>query len=122
MRSSAHLSTIPGAGTAMTAGPPVPSSGYDASQGAAVTDQRQDVEVAGAARWYLLTTQGPGAPALRSAGRAGAASPQTPSGPVPWSRLPRPGRGGCHPPATSMFVALGQKAGTRHRDDDHATG
>jgi polyhydroxybutyrate depolymerase len=77
-----------------------------------VTDQRQDIEVAGAARWYLLTTPGPGTPAPQSVGHTGAASPQTPSGPRPLV-LDFHGlaEGAAIHSTTSMFGQLGQKDG-----------
>jgi polyhydroxybutyrate depolymerase len=46
----------------VAAGPPVPSSGCSAPPGAAVSDQRHDVELDGADRWYLLTTPPPSTP------------------------------------------------------------
>jgi polyhydroxybutyrate depolymerase len=109
---STRPSTIPGAAAGMATGAPVPSSGCAAAQGAAVTDERQDIEVGGAARWYLLTTPGPDTPGPQSAGRTGAASPQAAS-------LPRPlvldfhglVEGAAVHSTTSMFGELGQKDG-----------
>ena len=93
-------------------GAPVPSSGCAGARGAAVTDERQGIEVARAARWYLLTTPGPDTPAPRYPGQTGAASPQAPSGPRPLV-LDFHGlaEGATIHSTTSMFGELGQKDG-----------
>jgi polyhydroxybutyrate depolymerase len=48
--------------TAVAAGAPTPSSGCKNPQTPSVTNQRQDIEVGGAPRWYLLTTPAPTTP------------------------------------------------------------
>ena len=98
-------------GSARAAGPPVRSSGCAQSQAASVTDQRQDIEVAGSSRWYLLTTPAPTAPAT-----TGAADK---SGGAPGAPVARPlvvdfhglAEGATVHAATSQFGALGQKDG-----------
>ncbi len=58
-------------------GGPVPSRGCALPGGASVTDQLQGLEVAGATRWYLLTTPGPTTPSRPAGGpRTAAASPR----------------------------------------------
>ena len=52
-------SAVPATTATIATGAPVPSSGCATAPSAAVTNERQDIEVAGAARWYLLTTPDP---------------------------------------------------------------
>ncbi len=100
--------TVGAHGTAAK-GAPVPSSGCTHSEGPEVTDLRQNIEVDGTQRWWLLSTPRPGTPSP---------TPTTGStrggGPVP-----RPlvvdfhglAEGAVIHSATSRFGTLGQKDG-----------
>ena len=98
---SASTTTASSAAAKVATGAPVPSSGCSAVPSAAVTNVRQDLDVNGAARWYLLTTPTPGTP--------------SPAG----SSTPRPlvldfhglSEGAVLHSATSQFGMLGQKDG-----------
>jgi polyhydroxybutyrate depolymerase len=95
---------------AVAPGPAVPSAGCATPAGPAVTDQRQDVQVDGVDRWYLLdtpapTTPDPTTPTSRTSGTAKA--------------TPRPlvldfhglAEGAILHSKTSQFGVLGQKDG-----------
>ncbi len=95
----------------MAAGAPVPSPGCHATPTPAVTNQRQNIEVDGMARWYLLTTPSPSTP---SPTRPTATAANGRRGPVP-----RPlvvdfhgiGEGAILHAATTGFGTLGQRDG-----------
>lgn len=92
---------------AVAAGAPVPSSGCKNPPPPSVTSQRQDMEVDGAARWYLLTTPASTTPSPTAATK----STKTPA--------PRPlvvdihglAEGAVIHAQTSQFGVLGQKDG-----------
>ncbi len=92
-------------------GAPVPSSGCHAAPTAAVTNQRQNIEIDGVARWYLLTTPSPSTPSRVSSEKS---SPATKG-----AAIPRPmvvdfhglSEGASLHSATSQFGNLGQKDG-----------
>ncbi|HXA34617.1 MAG TPA: PHB depolymerase family esterase, partial [Acidimicrobiales bacterium] len=94
--------------TAVAAGAPVPSSGCTSPQPPSVTNQRQDIEVDGAPRWYLLTTPAPATPSSTPATTKTAKTP-----------APRPlvvdihglAEGAVIHAQTSQFGVLGQKDG-----------
>lgn len=93
--------------TATASGAPIPSRGCQNPQPPSVTNQRQDIEVDGAARWYLLTTPPPTTPSPTAAIRAAKAP------------APRPlvvdihglAEGAVIHAQTSRFGVLGQKDG-----------
>jgi polyhydroxybutyrate depolymerase len=84
---------------------PVPSPGCKLAPTPSVTNQRQDIEISGTDRWYLLSTPDPSTP---SAVESGASSP-----------LPRPlvldfhglAEGAVIHSTTTQFGTLGQKDG-----------
>jgi polyhydroxybutyrate depolymerase len=98
-------------GPTRAAGPPVPSPGCAQAQPASVTNQRQDIDVDGTSRWYLLTTPGPTTPSPTPATKKSAHGPRAPG--------PRPlvvdfhglAEGAIIHSTTSQFGALGQKDG-----------
>ncbi len=57
--SGANAPSTSSATPARAAGPPVRSTGCSTAAAPAVTSQRQDIEVEGVDRWYLLTTPAP---------------------------------------------------------------
>src|ERR1039457_6892795 len=82
---STTAKTGDGGATAATTAPvatgaAVPSTGCAAPQAGPVTNQRQNIEVDGATRWYLLNTPAPGVPSPT------AGTPVASSG----SAIPRP--------------------------------
>jgi polyhydroxybutyrate depolymerase len=93
--------------TAVATGAPVPSSGCQSPQPPSVTNQRQDIEVGGTPRWYLLTTPAPATPSPTKATKATKAP------------APRPlvvdihglAEGAVIHAQTSQFGVLGQKDG-----------
>jgi polyhydroxybutyrate depolymerase len=95
--------------TTVATGAPVPSSGCATPQTGPVTNQRQNIEVDGTSRWYLLNTPGPGVPSP---------TPGTPAAST-GSAIPRPlvvdfhglEEGAVIHSETTMFGALGQKDG-----------
>ena len=97
--------------TAVATGAPVPSPGCKNPQSPSLTNQRQDIEVDGAARWYLLTTPAPATPSPTAATRAATKTAKTPT--------PRPlvvdihglAEGAVIHAQTSQFGVLGQKVG-----------
>ncbi|HWF21507.1 MAG TPA: PHB depolymerase family esterase [Acidimicrobiales bacterium] len=94
--------------TAVATGAPVPSPGCKTAQPPSVTNQRQDIEVDGAARWYLLTTPAPTTP-----------SPTVAATKITKTPAPRPlvvdihglAEGAVIHAQTSQFGVLGQKDG-----------
>ena len=96
------------AGATVAKGAPVPSSGCTATPGPAVTDLRQDIQVGGVPRWYLLTTPSPATPGPTPTASTGTTTP-----------VPRPlvvdfhglAEGATLHAATSRFGALGQRDG-----------
>jgi polyhydroxybutyrate depolymerase len=98
-------------GPTRAAGPPVPSPGCAKAPPASVTNQRQDIDVEGTSRWYLLTTPAPTTPSPTAATKKAA--------PGPGAAGPRPlvvdfhglSEGAIIHSATSQFGALGQKDG-----------
>jgi polyhydroxybutyrate depolymerase len=102
---------VAGATRAVATGAPVPSSGCATAQPAAVANARQDIDVGGVARWFLLTTPAPGAPSPTHPAKA------TPT--VAASTIPRPlvvdfhglAEGATIHSATTQFGALGQRQG-----------
>jgi polyhydroxybutyrate depolymerase len=107
--SSGAMSPAPSNSTkgAVAAGAPIPSAGCATPAAAPVTDLRQDVEVDGTARWYLLTTPSPRTPSPTSTSSIGGAP------------VPRPlvldfhglAEGATIHSTTTHFGALGQKDG-----------
>ncbi|HEY6623126.1 MAG TPA: PHB depolymerase family esterase [Acidimicrobiales bacterium] len=93
-------------GPTRAAGPPVRSSGCARTPAESVTNQRQDVEVAGSSRWYLLTTPAPPGPTERSGGASSAPVPRPLV--VDFHGL---AEGATVHSATSRFGALGQEDG-----------
>ncbi|MGA3147632.1 MAG: PHB depolymerase family esterase [Acidimicrobiales bacterium] len=90
------------------AGPPVPSSGCAKPQTGPVTNQRLNIEVDGASRWYLLNTPSPATPSPTGLRRSSTAA-----------AIPRPlvidfhglSEGAVIHSTTTMFGQLGQKDG-----------
>ncbi len=98
-------------GPARAAGPAVRSSGCAKAPTASVTNQRQDIDVDGTPRWYLLTTPAPTTPsptstATRARGASGAPVPRPLV--VDFHGL---AEGATIHSATSRFGALGQHDG-----------
>jgi polyhydroxybutyrate depolymerase len=102
-----------GSAAAVAAGAPVPSSGCAQPEGPEVTSQREDLDVGGTARWYLLFTPSPGVPSpTRPTG-----STSTTTGAA--SSVPRPlvldfhglEEGAVIHSTTTMTGQLGQKDG-----------
>jgi polyhydroxybutyrate depolymerase len=89
---------------------PVPSSGCANTQGGPVTNQRQNIEVGGTSRWYLVNTPSPSTPSP-TATKASTTKPGSP--------IPRPlvvdfhglDEGAELHSTTSMFGVLAQKDG-----------
>ena len=96
---------------AVATGAPVPSPGCKNPQPPSVTNQRQDIEVDGAARWYLLTTPTSTTASPTAATKATTKTTKTPA--------PRPlvvdihglAEGAVIHAQTSQFGELGQKDG-----------
>jgi polyhydroxybutyrate depolymerase len=107
--SVAHPS--PAAEPSVTTLPVLPSVGCSRPASPAVTNERVDLSVNGAPRWYLLTTPAPGAPVVPASASVTASSPGAP--------IPRPlvldfhglDEGAVLHSETTQFGALGQKDG-----------
>lgn len=97
---------------AVASGAPVPSSGCSKPASPEMTNQREDIEVNGTPRWYLLNTPAPTTPSPTAP--AGSAAPATVGAPVP-----RPlvvdfhglAEGATIHSITTMFGVLGQTDG-----------
>ncbi len=110
---SAQRSASPNTALKMATGSPVPSSGCATPPEAPVTNQRQDIEVDGTSRWYLLTTPAPttASPTVAAASSGAKAAAG--------SSIPRPlvvdfhglSEGAVLHSVNSQFGALGQKDG-----------
>ncbi len=96
------------ASTKAAVGAPVRSAGCNTAAAAAVTGQRQDIEVGGVDRWYLMTTPAPSTTSPPGAGTRGSASPAARPLVLDFHGLEE---GASLHTLTSRFGELGQKDG-----------